>query len=52
MRTLADLTRPGLKLVLAERAVPVGDATRRALDRIAASGTYGGISPPASCATW
>ncbi|ABF43933.1 MULTISPECIES: molybdate ABC transporter substrate-binding protein [Deinococcus] len=41
VQTLADLARPGLKLVIADRTVPVGEATRRALDLITASGTYG-----------
>ncbi|WP_102126286.1 molybdate ABC transporter substrate-binding protein [Deinococcus planocerae] len=41
VRTLADLARPGLKLVIAERGVPVGEATRRAFDLIGASGSYG-----------
>ncbi|MEF2277174.1 molybdate ABC transporter substrate-binding protein [Deinococcus sp. YIM 134068] len=41
VRSLADLTRPGVRLVVAAPNVPVGDATRRAFDLIAASGTYG-----------
>ncbi|MBB5233911.1 molybdate ABC transporter substrate-binding protein [Deinococcus budaensis] len=41
VRTLADLARPGLRLVIADRAVPAGEATRRTFDLIAASGTYG-----------
>ena len=41
VRTLADLARPGLKLVLADARVPAGEATRRALNLITASGTYG-----------
>ncbi|EYB69186.1 molybdenum ABC transporter, periplasmic molybdate-binding protein [Deinococcus phoenicis] len=41
VQTLADLARPGLKLVIADRAVPAGEAARRALDLIGASGTYG-----------
>jgi len=41
LRTLNDLTKPGLKLVLADRTVPVGDYTRRMLTAIDKSGTYG-----------
>lgn len=41
VRTLADLARPGVKLVLADKTVPVGDYTRRMLAAIDASGTYG-----------
>ncbi|MFC4638251.1 molybdate ABC transporter substrate-binding protein [Deinococcus hohokamensis] len=41
VRALADLTRPGLKLVLAAPEVPVGSATRAALKAIGAAGTYG-----------
>lgn len=41
VRTLADLARPGLRLVIADRAVPAGEATRRTLDLITASGTHG-----------
>ncbi|WP_412026764.1 molybdate ABC transporter substrate-binding protein [Deinococcus yunweiensis] len=39
--TLADLGKGGVKLVLADRAVPVGDYSRRMLAAIDASGTYG-----------
>ena len=39
--TLADLARPGVKLVLADKAVPVGDYTRKTLDLISKAGTYG-----------
>jgi molybdate transport system substrate-binding protein len=38
--TLADLTRPGLKLVLAAEDVPVGAYSRTFLDRAAASGDF------------
>lgn len=41
VRGLADLTRPGLRIVIADRAVPAGDYTRRMLAAIDASGTYG-----------
>ncbi|MFB9994446.1 molybdate ABC transporter substrate-binding protein [Deinococcus oregonensis] len=41
VRTLADLARPGVRLVLADQAVPVGSATRTALALIAKAGTYG-----------
>ncbi len=41
LKTLNDLTRPGLKLVIADRAVPVGDYTRRMLAAIDRAGTYG-----------
>lgn len=41
LKTLNDLTRPGLKLVIADKAVPVGDYTRRMLAAIDRSGTYG-----------
>jgi molybdate transport system substrate-binding protein len=41
LQTLNDLTKPGLKLVIADRAVPVGDYTRRMLAAIDRSGTYG-----------
>jgi molybdate transport system substrate-binding protein len=41
VQTLNDLTRPGLRLVIADRAVPVGDYTRRMLSAIDKAGTYG-----------
>jgi len=41
LRTLNDLTRPGLKLVIADRAVPAGDYTRRMLTAMDKAGTYG-----------
>jgi molybdate transport system substrate-binding protein len=41
VKTLADLAKPGVKLVLADRAVPVGEATRKAFELISKSGTYG-----------
>lgn len=41
VKTLADLARPGVRLVLADKAVPVGDASRKAFDLIAKAGTYG-----------
>lgn len=39
--TLADLARPGIKLVIADTAVPVGDYTRRMLTSIDQARTYG-----------
>lgn len=41
LQTLNDLGRPGLKLVIADRAVPVGDYTRRMLLAVDRAGTYG-----------
>ena len=41
LQTLNDLTKPGLKLVIADKTVPVGDYTRRMLTAIDKSGTYG-----------
>ncbi|MFC4455466.1 molybdate ABC transporter substrate-binding protein [Deinococcus sonorensis] len=41
LQTLNDLTRPGVKLVIADRTVPVGDYTRRMLAAIDKAGTYG-----------
>ena len=41
VNTLADLTGSGLKLVIADKTVPVGDYTRRMLAAIDAAGTYG-----------
>ena len=41
VRTLADLARPGLKIVLADKTVPVGDYSRRMLKAIDQAGTYG-----------
>lgn len=41
VKTLPDLARPGLKIVLADKAVPVGDYTRRMLKAIDQAGTYG-----------
>lgn len=41
VRTLADLVRPGLKIVIADKAVPAGDYTRRMLAEIDRAGTYG-----------
>ncbi|TSA87543.1 molybdate ABC transporter substrate-binding protein [Deinococcus detaillensis] len=38
---LADLARPGVKLVLADKSVPVGDYSRKTLDLISKAGTYG-----------
>ena len=41
LQTLNDLTKPGLKLVIADKTVPVGDYTRRMLTAIDRTGTYG-----------
>lgn len=41
VQTLADLSKPGLKLVIADKAVPVGDYTRRMISAIDKSGAYG-----------
>jgi molybdate transport system substrate-binding protein len=37
---LADLAKPGLKLVLADKAVPVGNYSLQVLDRLAADAAY------------
>jgi molybdate transport system substrate-binding protein len=39
--TPADLAKPGLKLVLAQKEVPVGNYARQSLDKFAADATYG-----------
>ena len=39
--SLADLAKPGIKLVLADKTVPVGDYSRKTLDLISKAGTYG-----------
>lgn len=41
VNSLADLTESGLKLVIADKSVPVGDYSRRMLTAIDRSGTYG-----------
>ena len=41
VKTLTDLAKPGVKLVIADKTVPVGDYTRRMLSAIDKSGTYG-----------
>lgn len=41
VRTLPDLAQPGVKIVIADKAVPAGDYTRRMLSSIDAAGTYG-----------
>ncbi len=41
VKTLSDLAKPGVKLVVAGAAVPVGDYTRRMLAAVDAGGTYG-----------
>lgn len=39
--TMNDLVKPGLKIVIADKTVPVGDYTRRMLTAIDKSGSYG-----------
>lgn len=39
--TLRDLAKPGLRVVIADKAVPAGDYTRRMLAAISQAGTYG-----------
>lgn len=39
--TMKDLVKPGLKIVIADKTVPVGDYTRRMLAAIDKSGSYG-----------
>ncbi|MVN86962.1 molybdate ABC transporter substrate-binding protein [Deinococcus sp. HMF7620] len=39
--TMQDLARPGVKLVIADKAVPVGDYTRRMLSAVDGSRAYG-----------
>lgn len=41
VRTLKDLTRPGVKIVLADKNVPAGEYTRRMLKAVDQAGTYG-----------
>lgn len=41
IQTLADLAKPGLKLVLAQKDVPVGGYARDAISKMDASGQYG-----------
>jgi len=41
VQTLADLAKPGLKLVLAQKDVPVGGYARDAISKMDASGQYG-----------
>jgi molybdate transport system substrate-binding protein len=41
VRSLADLTQPGIKLVLADKTVPAGDYTRRMFEVINTSSAYG-----------
>jgi molybdate transport system substrate-binding protein len=38
---LADLAKPGLKLVLADKSVPIGNYSLQVLDRLAADAAYG-----------
>jgi molybdate transport system substrate-binding protein len=41
IKTLKDLTKPGLKLDLADASVPVGNYTLQSLDKLSADTTYG-----------
>lgn len=41
VETLKDLAKPGLKLVIAEKAVPVGGYTLSMLDKMSADAAYG-----------
>lgn len=41
VQTLPDLSKPGVKLVIADQTVPVGDYTRRMVGAIDKSGAYG-----------
>jgi molybdate transport system substrate-binding protein len=41
VQTLADLGRPGVRLVIADRTVPAGDYTRQMIGAIDRSGAYG-----------
>ena len=41
VQTLLDLGRPGVRLVIADKAVPAGDYTRRMVSAIDRSGAYG-----------
>jgi molybdenum ABC transporter molybdate-binding protein len=41
VRTLADIAKPGVALVLADEAVPAGHYTRQMLDRLSAPGVEG-----------
>jgi molybdate transport system substrate-binding protein len=41
IRELADLKRPGLKIVVADQAVPVGSYTKKMLEKASADGVFG-----------
>lgn len=41
LKELKDLSRPGIKLVVADKAVPVGNYTLQMLDKLSADATYG-----------
>ena len=41
LKGLTDLTRPGLKIVLADTSVPAGDYSLQILDKLSADPTYG-----------
>lgn len=41
VKTLKDLSKPGLKLDIADASVPVGNYTLQVLDKLAADATYG-----------
>jgi molybdate transport system substrate-binding protein len=41
VKTLADLAKPGVKLVIADKTVPVGQYARQVLESLTKSGRYG-----------
>ncbi len=41
VKTLADLAKPGVKLVIADKTVPVGQYARQVLESLTKSGKYG-----------
>ncbi len=45
VETLADLAKPGLKLVVADKAVPVGQYTLDMLDKMSKDAAYGAAFP-------
>ncbi|MFC6593022.1 molybdate ABC transporter substrate-binding protein [Deinococcus lacus] len=45
LRSLNDLTRPGVNIVIAARNVPAGEYTQRMLEQLGTSGAYGPTFP-------